>query len=541
MGRRKGDFNEEVKHTLFREVNGHCAAPGCDKFTSAGKAGQPGKAYSTGRAAHICAASKKGPRYDPNLSEPERKSSANGIWLCGHHADEIDADKGRFSAPELREWKREAIERARSRIDTKPYRYQDAIDLVRQLLPIAGHVPRPLSGAVHDLIRTEDMALQALDPRFIVESEFRRDGQRVIYLSAADEPIDINMTITGSHVLEFWEQHQRREDHGIAMSLPTDAFRFDGSQLFAELFSVPGGTLCVGPKTRKALNTFELHQPTTGEVKRYEPFMGTLQYGQQSVTFEGSACDGIFKLSYQCLRGSPVTFPQVTLAIHHVELWEGRPIAHLPYLACVLEIFTLVAAGWRLHTALMIEGKNAFSGDVIFNLQQKAFFETDLHFLEYTSLCQQLAKRCGIEVHFMSTITFTLRQLDEMRTVLRLFAGAKLECGQHNAPVGLEHPIPQDIILFEQPKKADDVPESIVCTRRGGTLDLFGTKHQLPDTYIELTSVLMRYSTVTSGNGRSRVRVVFERAPDCRCFAYYERRHWPPHLVPERGFADDAS
>jgi hypothetical protein len=61
-----------------------------------------------GEAAHITAAASGGPRFDPNMSSADRKSSENGIWMCRHHARLIDADSGEYSATSLRQWKQVA-------------------------------------------------------------------------------------------------------------------------------------------------------------------------------------------------------------------------------------------------------------------------------------------------------------------------------------------------------------------------------------------------------------------------------------------------
>lgn len=63
----------------------------------------------TGRAAHISAASPGGPRYEPAMSALDRKSIANGIWLCADCADLIDKGRGRgFSKELLESWKQRA-------------------------------------------------------------------------------------------------------------------------------------------------------------------------------------------------------------------------------------------------------------------------------------------------------------------------------------------------------------------------------------------------------------------------------------------------
>ena len=63
------------------------------------------KAVTVGEAAHITAASPNGPRYDASLSPEERKSAANGIWLCSKCADLVDKDPDNYSVDLLKSWK----------------------------------------------------------------------------------------------------------------------------------------------------------------------------------------------------------------------------------------------------------------------------------------------------------------------------------------------------------------------------------------------------------------------------------------------------
>jgi len=58
-----------------------------------------------GVAAHITAASKNGPRYDPDMSAEERASETNGIWTCQNHGKFIDDNPSKCSVDELRRWK----------------------------------------------------------------------------------------------------------------------------------------------------------------------------------------------------------------------------------------------------------------------------------------------------------------------------------------------------------------------------------------------------------------------------------------------------
>lgn len=63
------------------------------------------KRISIGQAAHITAASKGGPRYNPNLTAEQRKSIDNGIWLCNSCAKMIDNDEKQYPVELLSAWK----------------------------------------------------------------------------------------------------------------------------------------------------------------------------------------------------------------------------------------------------------------------------------------------------------------------------------------------------------------------------------------------------------------------------------------------------
>jgi hypothetical protein len=71
---------------------------------------------NVGVAAHITAASSGGPRFDDSLGEKERRSAANGIWLCQNCAKLIDSDTPRFTTAVLAKWKADAESFARNRI-----------------------------------------------------------------------------------------------------------------------------------------------------------------------------------------------------------------------------------------------------------------------------------------------------------------------------------------------------------------------------------------------------------------------------------------
>jgi len=115
MGR--DDFPAEVKDVLALRVGMRCSNPNCRQPTS-GTQQDLTKALNVGVAAHVTAASRGGPRYDPSLGTADRKSAENAIWLCQNCAKLIDNDSKRYTVDLLQQWKKLSEEAARLAIDS---------------------------------------------------------------------------------------------------------------------------------------------------------------------------------------------------------------------------------------------------------------------------------------------------------------------------------------------------------------------------------------------------------------------------------------
>ncbi len=98
-------FSESVKVMLYARSGNRCAFPGCPislVFTL-----QDSKStVNHGKAAHIVAESKSGPRGKSKMSVAERNSYSNGIILCSnHHSDVVDKFPEKYRVTQLRKWK----------------------------------------------------------------------------------------------------------------------------------------------------------------------------------------------------------------------------------------------------------------------------------------------------------------------------------------------------------------------------------------------------------------------------------------------------
>ncbi len=114
----RDDFDKKTKESLARRVGFKCSNPKCRKLTVGPRADES-KTINIGVAAHITAASRGGPRYDPNLSPEQRSSISNGIWLCQSCSKLIDNDEQTYSVAVLLEWKKRAETFARRQIEER--------------------------------------------------------------------------------------------------------------------------------------------------------------------------------------------------------------------------------------------------------------------------------------------------------------------------------------------------------------------------------------------------------------------------------------
>ena len=109
--KRDDDFQAATKRLLAQRAGYVCSCPDC-RAPTAGPALDDDRAVNLGEAAHITAAQPNGPRYDPKLTQEQRRDAENGIWMCAIHASLVDRDENRFPVVLLQNWKSDAEHRA---------------------------------------------------------------------------------------------------------------------------------------------------------------------------------------------------------------------------------------------------------------------------------------------------------------------------------------------------------------------------------------------------------------------------------------------
>lgn len=99
----RDNFTKEKTNIIAQRAAYLCSNPECRMITS-GPHSDKNKSLKNGVAAHICAASVGGPRYDSAQSSEERASISNGIWLCHNCSDLVDKDLNKYTKEVLIDW-----------------------------------------------------------------------------------------------------------------------------------------------------------------------------------------------------------------------------------------------------------------------------------------------------------------------------------------------------------------------------------------------------------------------------------------------------
>lgn len=100
----RDDFLKSTIRQLAENSSYFCNNPLC-RNTTISSSSYLEKPSKIGVAAHICAASPGGPRYDSSQTPEERSNYNNGIWLCTNCSVLIDRDVEEYTVERLKSWK----------------------------------------------------------------------------------------------------------------------------------------------------------------------------------------------------------------------------------------------------------------------------------------------------------------------------------------------------------------------------------------------------------------------------------------------------
>lgn len=216
----RDNFSKQTINQLKRRVSGFCSNPTCYVLTAEPCFTDSSKVIETGIAAHICAASPLGPRYDRNMTPAARKHIDNGIWLCSHCATKIDKEPESYPVDLLHEWKKEAELRIKKNSNSKLYTEQETEHKVHKALVQAMDFRNlaNIETSFSTLAKAINTHFRTLDPRLDISYSFSNNASHfeINIDEKIEDPIFIDFTPNNS--FEYKEKISNLFEHGEGFS-----------------------------------------------------------------------------------------------------------------------------------------------------------------------------------------------------------------------------------------------------------------------------------------------------------------------------------
>ncbi len=509
---RDDDFNETVKRKVRERVGLLCSKPDCRVPTMA-------PSNNIGNAAHICAASKGGPRYDKSMTSQERKSIDNAIWLCATHATEIDRNPKKFPKELLYQWKKQAEDSATQELGIKRPSTSDTINTVSSALTAlpTAYLPHAISNT-H--LATEK-SLEKLDPRFSFITKY--DDKLTTITCNAKEKISLSMKINSYDSKEYNTKLQRLIEHGKDLKIDSNVITIKGSKLFEEIINEKNSTFTMSTIKKPAIQKLWLIQDTTNIVESFDDIHGFISSGSKSFTFNGSTFNKMFNFTYQYSFDKKIQNNTVTMNLN-MEQWNNLNIKSLPYFNKIFSLYSKMSQGWNLFTSLEINGEQLLKGNPI-KMNTSNFITNMYSFLQYTHRCRIISNILQIDVTFISDIEYTAAEHTHISEISNILEGKEVLYKKDinsnpslNIVVGEN--ASENMNLFA--KKNEPISIQLIQPL-GDNVKLFETDIALPNKVVVFDSVIpIVHTNIDKIKSSDSIKIELNPQEDFKCLTSYK-------------------
>ncbi|HBR1079936.1 TPA: hypothetical protein L9L52_003150 [Klebsiella quasipneumoniae subsp. quasipneumoniae] len=410
MANLRDDFVGKVKEKLRARVGNKCSNPDCRVYTTG--PGTKDKIDSIGVAAHICAASPGGPRYDINMTAKQRKSFDNGIWLCSNCSIHIDRDVERYTVHLLNKWKKEAEEKARRELGKKAAEPDDAINTVAMAL--TGYPKSFLSQSIGNVHKATAKLLEEKDPRFKVTSSF--DGENTMFTLCAQPGVCIKMGVLDDKVENYIQGYKDFVEGGESLSLNAKHVTMTGSPLIEEIMSQKDGRLIISKETKNALAKISLVEPKTGIIESLDDICGEITHGTQRVTFKGVGYGSLLNMDLSISISERKGINKFSL---NLDRWNELSLNRLPFFSKIYSLFDKMYRGWKVNCNVEIDGESIFHGELSVN-KSSAYAKNINALLSYVHHARIILNELALNAFFINTISFTREKHHEVILAAKL-------------------------------------------------------------------------------------------------------------------------
>lgn len=424
---KRDNFSRPVVRALRERVNNICSNPDCRKQTVEPQKTTLDKINLTGTAAHICAASFGGPRYDDNMSEAERKSIENGIWLCNHCARKIDIEQEAYSVELLKDWKKKAESKLLINSNSPLYS-ENEFQKQAQLKVLESHKSGQgfidvANASLSTLSKIMQDELRVLDPRVSISCDYINSvtHYRIDVVEDNEETVKINFKL--NNVKDFKEKYTRLIEDGETFEVDVDAIS----------------------SSSEALNFIFPAQMKDGKVyvKKYSHLIGDLEffdenenlilsgssevsYGEKSHSLEISKFDGLMIVKYKNVPVKMGEPNKINFEISiHLKKWDDISVQRIPYFSQVKRIYKFLADCKQLKVKLVVNGIEILS--VSAENFQKDWVNSMCLFLEYVENVRKISKILKVDVLFKSDFLLNYTEIQNSYEIVELLANKNEE------------------------------------------------------------------------------------------------------------------
>ncbi len=488
MTKRSGDFPESVKRKLKDRVSSRCSNPDCRVPTESPSDESVSRVNSEGIAAHICAASPKGPRYSPKMTKEERGSIENGIWLCSNCSIKIDRDVKTYSVDLLKDWKRQAEQSAKQEQGQKLPNKNDAINTLTSAF--GGYSKNFIPTAISNVHGASENALEALDSRFKIESSYiNKITQLQIH---AKETVPFSINIEDRYKNEYFEKIQKLFEHGEDLEIDMEAINLKGSPLLEEIPKIINkGNMHIFPKKKKCIQKFWVINKLTLKEEFFDLSHGVIAYGQKLFNVIVNACDELLEIKYKINLKLEETdliitsFQDLTMSIKF-ERWENCDVRYLPYFDKLYLFFKQLFDGWELKTSLEINGLVIYDAIIVTGRAMKSINAT----FQYINYVKILSKYLNIQIKYIYDHSYTEKDYYDLVEIIDIIEGEYILNKNNFSSISITVTIDNTLACNQLLQDSNKPINTMFIPNTQDEITLFNQVIRLPKKKFILTSVL---------------------------------------------------
>jgi len=420
------------------------------------------------------------------MSNKERKSINNAIWLCSNCSINIDRDEVKFNVSLLKKWKQEAENAALTEQGKKLPSHNETIDTVAAAL--TGFPKSYIANAIANIHQATGKALEALDSRFLVKTAHDK-GQTFIEIHAK-ENVPLLMNVGEESAQEYMEKYQHLIEHGNDIEMKSKAITFVGSKLFEEISANNNdGIFSLLSKKIPATQKLWLVQTETNMIESFDDIHGQISFGTKSFTFNGTACNKFFNYSYQKSLDASQTKADISMHLCF-DQWKGLNLRSLPYFEKLSSLFSKMADGWQVFTSLEINGIKVLSS-VGTNVDEWDSVIYINSLLEYINRCKIIANKLNTEIYYALDVSYTAEEHQYIANIANIIEG---KCVYDK--INMAENATCELIVSDGAQNIEFLTElhepcaMRITSQIEDEIELFGVKVNLPAKIISLESVL---------------------------------------------------